>query len=36
MSQLLQANGFDFDAAYSIYSLSEIIYGLGGLNRALM
>jgi hypothetical protein len=36
MSQLLQTNGFDFDAAYSIYSLSEIIYGLGGLNRALM
>lgn len=36
MSQLLQTNGFDFDAAYSIYSLSEIIYGLGGLNRGLM
>ena len=36
MSQLLKTNGFDFDAAYSIYSLSGIIYHLGGLNRALM
>ena len=33
---LLKQNGFDFDEEYSIWSLSGIIYELGGFNRALM
>ena len=33
---LLKQNGFDFDEEYSIWSLADIIYELGGLNRHLM